>query len=170
MPVAASATIGGSTRCSDVGSGPPKSAALLCRLRRWVVRKAKKRREMRLTRPMALPTLIPAAAPAERGEVLCIELDGPAAALEVVVVAAASVSEGVEVEENRKVDGDRFGEALGSEDAVDEGAGTGDAVGRGLVDVVVTKDELAAVGGFPDEIDEGGDGIGTALALEAGNC
>lgn len=129
---------------------------------------------MRPTKPMAPPTLIPTSAAAEREEVLCIELDGRAAALEGAVVvaaaAAASVSKGVEVEENRKADGERVGEALGSEDAFDEGAGTGDAVGRGWVDVVVTKDELAAIGGFPGEIDEGGDGIGTALALEAGSC
>jgi hypothetical protein len=124
---------------------------------------------MRPTRPMALPTLMPASALAEREEVLCIELDGPAAALE-VAVAAASVSKGVEVEEKRKADGERVGVGLGSEDAFDDGAGTGDAVGRGLVDVVVTKDELAATGGVPGEIDEGDDGIGTALALEAGGC
>jgi hypothetical protein len=100
---------------------------------------------------------MPAAAPAER-EVLCPALESCGAELAVAVaVAAAAVSTGVEVEDDHS-------DESGTVDRAD-GPGTGDAVGRVLGDVVVTKDELAGIGVDVGTVGEGDDGVGAVVAL-----
>jgi hypothetical protein len=138
---------------SGAGSGPPKRAGLLCRLRCWTTLKAKKRSETRATKAMTVPMAMPASAPGER-EVLWSALEGRGAEL-AVVVAAAAVSTRVEAEDDRS-------DATGAVDWVDV-PGAGDAVGRVLGDVVVSKDELAGIGVFVGTVGDGDDGVGAVV-------